>query len=745
MPIAVTTSGVVHSASVSITETLPSTIVEGTAVILEATSHSGFTDLTPAPAGTVWDNTAHEITHIWTVRGSPLSAYDYVSNMVTGWDDPNVAYGKRVAFHFPDAGSYVVDLWCVGPNGETAIANTSTITVQAFGDVFTGTNVVCYSNDGSETWADEVSGCTRATTFSQIVSATASASGPVAVLFKSGQTATPSNSNRILINGASERVEYVGKWGGASKAIIQMWDSADDNFGANGLFYFAGATNGTSFLNFRDLRVQGTWEPDTVTGKAGQSPIYMRDHSVQDTLTCVSNCEFDGLFGLTLSTDTAVRQQMVMANCQITNWQDYGTYAVHNGSSDFHMIGCDIAHNVNAINATDWGKNNLGPRHGPLRLPDVGYFTARSCRFFSRTGWSGIGSDFADQACLRLFSNGNPNNSYSYLDRIVCEGGSQQIAYAAHDTSLSENDGNHIADKVLMISTAKSYECFIRADFGGLTVRNAYGILQNVPDWFSGNGWQGAILHWSNASSPSSNANGPMRFYGNTFVNQRNAANDNGDSWPVRQTVTTAFNNVTEENNILYAPSIDTPVTSPDSTMDTASNIAGVTAVYGGVKVFPSEFQGEASGLGSLASGNSMTFSYPSGTDQTYWQARLAGDNKDVINDGTAEGSSKYYAEDGDFTISFDASVITITNTSGSTWTSASRQLLLDYGSNTSALALDATYANTSTLTLVQPDTGSSALNPGTGLFPYDDFSNPGSSTQKRGSNPDAGAIQVSA
>ncbi len=736
-----------HAGVVSITEIKPSTLVEGGAVVLEATGHSGFTGLTTAPVGTVYDPEYHEITHIWTVNGSPLSNFTAPTALVTGWNNPNVAYGKRVTFHFPDSGSYTVDLWCIGPNGETAIASTTTITVATADATFPTTQTIVYADNADFTGHGKT-GAQEISTLSALSTALKSASGPMRVLFKRGETISPTSSQRLLINGTGDYLNHVDAWGTGNDPIIQMWDRADDNFAANGFIYFAKSNSGTTpnevtFFNCRNIDFRGNWEANTVTGKAGASPFYFRDHGNQDTFFCISDCSFDGLFEVITSSGNDNRQQMVLANLTITNWQDYGTYSVNHADSDYHILGCSIRHHVGAINATKWGKNNLGPRHGPVRMPEVGHFGIRCSSFFSRTGWSGT-DPWDDQACIRAFSNGNVNNSSSNFDRMVCEGGAQQIAWGGHDTTLAESDGNHLVDKALLVAEAKSYDGFVRADFGGTTIRNVYGIMPNVPRLTGVNGWIGAIHFKPNGNSTASNYDSPIKIYGNTFVNMRSAANDSGDSWPLTTTTGTAFDIVTTDNNIRYAPDIDTPVTTPDSIMDETPTVPGVTAAYAGTRNYPEEWMGEASGQGTTANGANMTFSYPSGTNQAYWQGRAAGDNKDALNDGTAEGSSKYYAEDGDFTISFDASVITVTNTSGSSWTSASRQLLLDYGSNAAALALDATYASPTSLNLVRPDTGSAALDPGTGLFPYDDFDSPGTSASGRGANPDAGAVQVS-
>ena len=110
--------------SISIESRMATSAVAPAAVWLTATDASGFT-LGTAPAGASYDPAFHEITYVWTVRGAPLTPLSAPENMVSGWNDPNTAYGAEVAFAFPDPGTYTIDLWCVDRNGVTATAETS--------------------------------------------------------------------------------------------------------------------------------------------------------------------------------------------------------------------------------------------------------------------------------------------------------------------------------------------------------------------------------------------------------------------------------------------------------------------------------------------------------------------------------------------------------------------------------------------------------------------------------------------
>ena len=106
---------------------------------------------------------------------------------------------------------------------------------------------------------------------------------------------------------------------------------------------------------------------------------------------------------------------------------------------------------------------------------------------------------------------------------------------------------------------------------------------------------------------------------------------------------------------------------------------------------------------------------YPSGTNQAYWQG-LSDTNHTL-----KRGGLYYTADNGDLVVSFDATTLTVTNTSGETWNSGTWYLRLDRASQIPAM--DTTYASPATIPLPRPDVGSGALNTGDGgRRPYDDF-----------------------
>ena len=401
--------------------------------------------------------------------------------------------------------------------------------------------------------------------------------------------------------------------------------------------------------------------------------------------------------------------RMLIANCVVTNWKDYGFF-VHQSDLDKYLnfIGVRAQQNVDALHGNPaLGKVGLYNDHGPFRVDRIRNFSMSQCDVFSRNGWSGITPGNADQPCLRLNSKPTGPENKAIVDRCVMEGGWRVIAIEGQNPIEAEYPGNYLIDKALLIASSKTVQNFVFCEFGGTTVRNTIGILPNVPEYHTSNSWAGGIRLSYNNGADAANTDTPVQIYNNTFVNLRNAANDDGDTWVVAD-MASAFNNLTEENNIAYAPNIDTPVDA-DGQTDIAATLPGVTPRNKGIR---SGFGFETGTLGSdVANGGSFTLTYPAGTDQAYWTG--LSDTGHIIN-----GVGTWYADLAEFSVAFNTSDITITNTSGEIWENG-RNWRLKLDRSSQIPAMDTTFATPSTV----PMPRSSAVGSGDlGLSAYDDF-----------------------
>lgn len=698
-------------ASLEILPVTSDTVAAPAGIWFEAVSVSGFDVSGPGP-GEIYDPSFHEITYIWSVRGNPLSAFTAPENMVQGWNDPNLAYGKKVSFLFNDPGTYTIDLWAVDKEGTVGIAET-TVVVADPDAVYPGTRTVCFSTGGS--WAGEKPGCQRITSLTALQSAINNANAPLRVLFRRGQVIP--NVELVVTNGL---LGYVGAWGTGTRPALRP--AHEEN-----MIRFTGSTSMTEFT-VTDVDFRGDWRSDSEVGLPDISPFNFISSNV-DCFYTIANNSFDGFTAIWLGTGTDHPAKMIFANNQVTNWRDYGLF-IHNSLDDgsrMAVIGCKIAQHVDALNGG--AKNGLYNTHGPIRTADSANFYIAITDLFSRTGWSALGPDRADQPCLRYNHLGTVGRAFN-MDRCVCEGGFNLLSFSGQNNNTAENPGNFVIDKALLIGTAKSAMSFVACEFGGLTVRNTLGIMPNVPI-YHGLAWSGGV-RYSLHNPNSLNLATDQQIYSTSFLSLRNAANDDNQNWRM-ETGAAIFDTVTVENNVLHGPNLDNPTTD-QAPVSTAATISGVSPRYRGVLY---NFEHEEGNLNAaVSSGGSFTLPYPAGTNQSYWQSNQATDTRHTL----IVGNASFYAARGEFSVTYQANNIRITNSSGATWgNNATWRLRLD---RTSRLpALDANYANpTSALPVPVVQSGSNGFrtaNPALGFVAYDDFFG-----TPRPTNPSYGAIE---
>lgn len=667
-------------------------------------------------AGKFYDPSFHEITFIWSVRGAPIAQYTAPQNMVDGWNNPNLAYGKKVALAFPTAGTYTVDLWAIDALGNTATAET-TVEVLSGEAVYPDARTVCFSNDPGETWAGEIANCQRATTLAELQAAiNTSLVNPIRILLKGGQTV-----DDFYLSVSSGLLGYLGTWGGGERAIIEPRKNTNA--------IIVRTSSPITQFTIDNIHFQGEWDSTTELGIPTKTPLFLRDKSI-GCFFGIHNCEFDGFETLALTTNANSLNTVIMSNTGITNWRDYGIFAFVNSDPDSRMalIGTRIAQHPDALNGGS--KNGLHNTHGPFRYANTSNVYVAVCDFFSRCGWSALGSDTADQPCLRANYEGSLNRSLN-VDRLVSEGGFKMLILEGQNGGSSgtvEHPGNYLLDKVLCIATAKTIGPYIRAEYGGTTLRNVLGITPNVPQYHQGNGWPGAIV-WDPDNPDSRNADEPMAAYNCSFLNLRNSTNDLSANWVVDDG-STYFSSLTVENNVMHAPNIDSPEVG-NASISMTGNIPGVTPRFRGVRF---NFQGQSGSFSSaIPDGGSFSISYAditsdlvrqsgtSSTNQSYWQGLPSSDNAHFIITRNEYGNPlSFSAANGELSVSFGGSSVTITNTSGEAWYSA-WSLRLDRKSQIPAMQTN--FGSPSTLPLPRPQTNSNARNTGDlGYAAYDDF-----------------------
>lgn len=680
----------------------------------EATDIDGF-DVPGGPApGETYDPSFHDITYVWTVSPGVFEAFDGPDNMVPAWNDPSRAYGRQVAFFFPKPGTYEIALWARDGAGNEARA-TYSVSVADPNSVYPGDRTLYVSFDPGEGWDGAPSGGQFVDSAGALGTALAKAKEPLRVLFKRGQT-----FSLATIGVARRQLGQVDAWGqGALPVLI----SAD---GQSPIFEF-GKRSQIAGFTAANLAFQGDWDSTTETGYSTRSPL-LWTKSQTPCHYAVWNCHFSGFDHLDFEQAKGVSGTVLMGNSHVTNWRNFG-FLLRSPDTRFGVVGTAVAQHPDALHGGP-KRGALWNTHGPIRIADCAKVYIGMSDFFSRTGWSGLAGELADQPCLRLNTTATRGNAYN-LDRIVCEGGFHPVSFDAANERTEEQPGNYVIDKALMIGSSKTIGPFIVADLGGVTARNMIGVLPDTPRKHP-NRWQGVIR--TNLDNPSpDNIKAPATFYGISALNLLGEANAFEDPWEF-YLGRDDFANHTLENVVLHEAA------SGDDALDLSTPIPGITPRYRGIRY------GFSPQTGTLAAaiGRGAEFRIPyteitrdqadrdgtAATDQAYW-AGLEPFWHMLWIKGVR---NTLYAAAGDFTVAFGAADVTITNTGRKAWP-AEAGWMLKLDRRTHLPAIDTRFANPATVPLPMPR--QNQLKSLGGAVPLDDFFG-----RPRGADPSMGAIE---
>ena len=686
---------------------------------VEAIDLEGFDVPGLAAPGKVYDPSFHEITFAWSVQGAPLAPYTAPGNLLPEWRDANRAYGKIAALFFPEPGQYTIKLHARDRSGMVAEAALD-ITILKADAAYPGTATVCVSSDPDETWIGAPADARRVSNLSQLQSALRKASKPTRLLFRRG---LEYRGISMRINRA--QLSHIDAWGDGAQPILRPSED-----GSGTMFALWNRVRMDQFT-VANIVFRGAWNAATETGFDTPSPLTWR----QSRTAChyaVWNCVFDGFERLHFAPGDTVPSRILVGNSVVTNWRNYG-FLFRSSAARFALVGCQVAQHVEALHG-DRKVGALSNNHGPLRIADCAEVYIGASDFFSRTGWSPLAGEVADQPCLRLNSSGTRGRSYN-LDRIVCEGGTQMVNMAGSNQRTQENPGNYLVDKAVLIATAKSVGPFVAVSYGGVTLRNILGVLPDTPRRHPIR-WSGAIRVGMSNPGPGNEA-APLAAYSSTFLNLLTGDNRIGRGWVLEEGAE-VFENATLENLILFGP---------DRTdgLDLGSVLPGIVPRFRGVRYNFGHQTGTLSA--AVRPGEGFVVPYDDitearvdqteapATSQAYWEAYAARDRWHMLHIEKVKGT--LYAAGGDFLVRFDTRDAVITNTGKKAWP-AGADWTLSLDRTTRLPPMDTRYASPESLPLPRPVPPTYATE-GRGLFAADDlFMTP------RGAAPSRGAVEPS-
>lgn len=691
-------------------------------VEFEVTNLSG--TAASGPSGNDYDPRYHDVTYLWDFDDATNATPMTPLNLPQTWQDLNRAYGRRVAHVFMTPRTHTVTCYAYEPATRRFGSQTIKVTVGDPKTVFPGRQTVIYDPSGVGDTLNYPLANVQ-TTWSGVNSArTSLGAKPGLILLAPGvvlanqQLAVPENWSNIRIGplnpaGSRPTIGPRGQDGntGGDGPFIRDWDNDNKELVVYGID-FSGDWDSTTQLGY--IHLPFSINKGTYTG---------------NYLTLFVQCSFSGfdtIQGPFMGNEGATLREALF-DCIVTNWQDYGLFTSSMPNNATYTIGCKIEQNVNALSGGK--KINMFNQHSCLRNQKAEHLGLRACSFFARNGWSISGHlngyrRTAPNPAIRI-NAGSQLNASSYVDRCAVEG-----EIVIQDQNRSNNViGNHVIDKMVQVLGSDMYSQGFEVRHGGVSIRNLLSVKLDLPEAIDSGGLT-KLIFLSNSNSTSGNEDGPQKIYNATFVDLRNNAQADSASVVFMEESATTFNNVTFENNIFEQPN-RSPAIKPDAPINLLTSI-GVIPKGKGPRY---DFLLPEGNLAATVSGAGGTLSLPytqitdalynyektdhgSPTDQAYWIANQASDTRHKIRvDGTV-----FHAQDGDFSVSFNASAVIVTNNSGTDWTAgAAWQLKLD---RTSRLAeFDSQYDGTAlTVPTAEPQAGSAAIGNASGTKAYDDL-----------------------
>lgn len=697
----------------------------------EVTNVDGATAGTPTAT---YDPRFHEILYIWTFDDAANSAPTTALNAPNIWKDTNKAYGRRVAHVFNDPGTYTVTCYAYEPATQKFGSKTTSVTIGDPATVFPTTQTIIY-DPANGNWSTPYPGADIRTTWGGVESALtalAATDTPARVLFADDFTI---GDRLVLDNWFNFRI---GPAQGVTPTIFSESGSGSNRTGAplrdqNGI---------CRELVAYGIAFQGEWDSTKETGRIRPLIEINKDtFSGADHQMMLHRCTVDGFHEVenlsSNNSDTPMRG--VVSDTHITNWSNFGTVSRGGGSLNtyFAVLGSSIAQHVDALSGG--AKNGVYNQHGSWRDYGVGYAYVSASEFFARSGWSsggqGVGiyagySITSDQPCIRMNTNGGADR-WSYLDRVTCEG---KLGYVEASLASDSVPGNHVIDKLLVVTGSRHLGGMIDVGHGGMTIRNALGIQLESDRSFSGAGMEGMI--YVNSSAGAANDDAGIRAYNNTLVDLRHSAYQTNPAPLYGAQGGNDFSTKVVENNIRLAPGVTNSDTT-DGPLDLSTPIAGFAPRHKGPRIgFHHEegtFANTVSGSGevlevSYAEVKDTIYNRANADDgtpttQAYWQAIESTHTDHSI---MVEGSAYKYAlaSKNEIAVEFtDPDNIRIFNNSGSDWNAGTTwRLKLDRKSMLPDFQPEWTSVG-KTVPLARPLAGSAAVDSGdAGARAHDDW-----------------------
>ena len=631
-------------------------------------------------AGEVYDARLHDLIYLWDFNDP--GTWTAPENVFPAWKNRSTAKGPFVMHMYANPGTYSPSVLVIEPSsGKTAVAvldGANAITVLNPDDVYPGAATICVNPVGDNDFSAKPAGALEVNSngldFQQ--APWTSHLGGVAKrwLFKRGGYF----EQRLNLGSNTTRGVYFGAYGSGAKPEIAnapyVGDPYDPQFHLPfdlpfGIEQF-GNDGGSVAADIRFVHLHGFGTYDPVTTRSDYRVIESKTANWMFNLSSgnliMHECDFSGLQGSflynSISDATRSKEHVVHINhCTMTAFG--GQYPIFTGQSNnarsaVGITGCRFAQTPGAVGSDS---QMAGSSRAIIRSNSPHRFHMRGCDFYHTDQW---------QHCAKVPETPSERGVVVNIHSCSFEGGCGALVFNGNYTQslLGPNSQvqNIIVDGTATFSNHSTYVPF-KAICTGVTMRNNLLVTPRINRVFEPQ--KGFLTVEARGTfDPVMVGAAPIRLYNNTYVNERDPSNFNGSDEPAMMVdytyETDAFTNIDylNGNNVIHKPNFASPVTT--------------FAPLSSAQLFPHRdlgYRNTDPGFGYLwptaitvANGASHVLPYGiAHRDMPITQANFSGSTG---KEQVFANSKIYIAANGHFTVTYGATEITVTNTSGETW-----------------------------------------------------------------------------